>query len=154
MRNHSRIARFFILSAGLVLLISSVAKLVSAAGNAPILIMPDPVFGISFRNVFFFVGTIEFAIALICICSNRLGLQSVLLVWLAASCAAYRISRQWIGYNRPCPCMGNITDALHLSPQTLDSIMKYILLYIFVGSFTILVLRLRENNFLNATAPS
>ena len=80
----------------------------------------------------------ELIVALICFFGRRIGLQSGLVAWLATNFLLYRLSLGWIGYEKPCGCLGNLTDALHLSPQTADTAMKIVLAYLLIGSYTAL----------------
>jgi hypothetical protein len=96
-----------------MLLLTAVSKLVSAAGSARILQNPDPILSISFRNVFWIVGVIELVIAFVCFLCKRLGLQAGLVAWLATSFLIYRLGLLFVGYYKPCHCLGNLTDALH-----------------------------------------
>jgi hypothetical protein len=41
----------------------------------------------------------------------------------------------WVGWHKPCSCLGNLTDALHIPPQTADTAMKIILAYLLIGSY-------------------
>jgi hypothetical protein len=50
----------------------------------------------------------------------------------------YRIGLDWVGYHKPCSCLGTLTDSLHIPPQTADGAMKMILGYLIVGSFSTL----------------
>ena len=58
-----------------------------------------------------------------------------LLAWLATALVMYRIGLKWVGYLKPCSCLGNLTDALNISPQTADMTMKINLAYLLVGSY-------------------
>ena len=49
-----------------------------------------------------------------------------------------RFGLWWMGWHKPCNCLGNLTDALHLSPQTADNIMKVVLAYLLIGSYGLL----------------
>ena len=128
----------FICSAGVLLLATAIAKLVSAGGSARILQYPDPILEISFRNVFWIVGITELIIAFVCFLGKRLGLQSVLVAWLATSFLAYRLGLWWSGWQRPCSCLGNLVDAIHISPQVADNVMKGVLTYLLIGSYATL----------------
>jgi hypothetical protein len=75
---------------------------------------------------------------LVCIFSKRTWLPAGLLAWLATSFLIYRIGLVAIGYHRPCHCLGNLTDALHIPPQTADTAMKIILAYLLLGSYATL----------------
>jgi hypothetical protein len=83
--------RCFIFSAGALILVTAVAKLVSASGTARILQMPDPIFSILFRNVFLAVGGLELIVALLCFFGKQLMLQTGLVAWLATNFVIYRL---------------------------------------------------------------
>jgi hypothetical protein len=149
-----KISYFFIKSAGIVLLLTATAKLISGAGSAHILQTADPLLGISFRNLFWMLGVAEFAVALICILSNHVGLQAGLIAWLGTDFVVYRIGLLLINVQKPCPCLGNLTDALHISPQTGDTAMKIILAYLLIGSYATLFWLWNENRKTRIAAPA
>ena len=122
-------------SSGALLFITAIAKLVSAGGNARILQMADPILSIPFRHVFWIVGALELIVAFICFFSKRLGLQAGFVAWLATCFLSYRLGLLWVGYHKPCSCLGNLTDALHIPPQIADDAMKIILAYLLIGSY-------------------
>jgi len=133
-----KIARLFICSAAMLLLLTAISKFISSMGHGPILYIHDPLTDFKFRNLFRIVGGIEIAVALVCIFSKRTWLSAGLVAWLATSFLAYRIGLAVIGYHRPCSCLGNLTDALHIPPQTADTAMKIILAYLLIGSYATL----------------
>ena len=122
----------------MILLLTSAAKLISSFGHGTILQTRDPLTGLQFQNLFRVVGGIEVIVAFVCIVSKRTWLPSGLVAWLATSFLAYRIGLLAVGYHRPCSCMGNLTDALQIPPQTADTAMKIILAYLLIGSYGIL----------------
>ena len=130
--------RLFIYSAGTLLVMTSAAKLVSAGGSARILQYMDPIFNISFQHVFVVVGALEFLVALLCFFYQRAEVKAGLLAWLSTSFLLYRLGLVWVGYHRPCSCMGNLTDALHIPPHAADLTMKIILGYLLLGSYATL----------------
>lgn len=130
--------RFFIYSSGILLLVTAMAKIVSSLGDASILQTPEPVSGYTFRRIFQVVGAVEFVLGIICLMSRHIWLQISLVAWLASSFVIYRLGLIWIGYHRPCNCLGNLTDALQISPVAADHIVKLILLYLLVGSYVAL----------------
>jgi hypothetical protein len=133
--HESKSIRLFLYSVGTVLLVTAVAKCISAAGTARILQNPDPIFGIPFRAVLWIAGGIEIIIALICFFVKRLVVPISLVAWLATAFVFYRIGLVWVGYNKPCPCLGSLTDALHIPPQAADTGMKVILAYLLIGGY-------------------
>lgn len=126
---------YFIYSAAMLLLITAASKIISARGNAHILLNTDPIFLISFRHLFYVVGLLEILVAFVCLYAVKVWMRVALLAWLASGFAMYRIGLLWIGYHRPCPCLGNLTDALHISPDAADTAMKIILAYLLIGSY-------------------
>ncbi|MGN6556312.1 MAG: MauE/DoxX family redox-associated membrane protein [Verrucomicrobiota bacterium] len=129
------IIRLFCWSAGLLFLVTAVSKFVSAGGSARVLQVPDPLLGLPFGTVFWIVGGIETTVALFCFFGKRPALQTGLVAWLASNFVIYRIGLKWVGYHKPCSCLGNLTDALHISPETADTTMKVVLGYLLIGSY-------------------
>jgi len=78
------------------------------------------------------------AVAAVCFFGKRIALQASLVAWLATTFLIYRIGLTWIGYHKPCPCLGNLTDAIDVSPQVADYVMKAVLAYLLIGSYFIL----------------
>jgi hypothetical protein len=131
-------ARLFLHLAGVVLLLVGVAKCLSGFGHERILLERDPIVGFQFRTLFWIVGVIESAVALVCFLSRRIWLSAGLVAWLATSFLAYRFGLWKIGYHKPCGCLGNLTEMLHVSPQAADVAMKAILAYLLIGSYATL----------------
>jgi hypothetical protein len=90
------------------------------------------------------VGVVELVIAGICLFGKSQKLKLGLIAWLATSFVVYRLGLWWMGWKKPCGCLGNLTDALHLSPQAADSLMKVILAYLLIGSYGLLIWRWRQ----------
>jgi hypothetical protein len=126
---------FFVCTAGVLLMITGAAKLISASGQAHLLEYQDPLLYLSFRHMLLVAGIIELVIAVVCFLSRQSGLQSAIIAWFATSLLIYRAGLFWIGWRRPCVCLGNLTDILNISSQTADTAMKVILAYLLVGSY-------------------
>jgi hypothetical protein len=148
--------RVFTISAGIILGITGVAKIVSAFGGARILENPDPVFGLQFGWLMFLAGIFELFVAVVCLGQKSKTFPAAILVaWLATNFLAYRLSLWWMGWHRPCSCMGNLTDVLHIPPQTADTVMKIILAYLLIGSYaTLFWLWRQKRKLVSAPAPS
>lgn len=129
----------YTLWAGVVLAITGVAKIWSGLGNSKFLAVIDPVIGLEFGHLMLVVGTLEIVVALVCFFGRRQTLALGLVAWLATNFVVYRVGLWWIGWHRPCNCLGNLTDALHISPQAADNIMKVVLAYLLIGSYGLLV---------------
>jgi len=134
-------AKAFALAAGIFLLLTAAAKIVSALGSSKMLNVDDPVFHIQFRFLLLGVGIIEAAIGAKCLFAPAAPITGWLLAWLSTNILAYRIGLKWLGWKRPCNCLGNLTDALHMSPQVVDRIMIISLALLIGGSYAILISR-------------
>lgn len=130
--------KLFIKSAGVLLVLTALAKLAAAVSGPRIIGEHDPILGLQFRYEFWIVGLLELAIAFTCLFLRPHRLQYGLVAWLAVSFAVYRIGFWSIGM-RVCPCLGNFPDAIHLSEKTANAITLGILAYLLIGSFVGLV---------------
>ena len=134
----TKLSQAFIYSAGVVLLLTGAAKLISSGGSARILETLDPITGLPFRELFRVVGAAELLASIACFaCRDRLT-PAGLVAWLASGFVLYRIGLLWVGYHKPCSCLGTFTDALHLSPQAADTLTKSVLAYLVVGGYACL----------------
>jgi len=128
----------FVWSAGIVLAAVGIAKAFSAAAPARALDTPDPLFTIPFRQLFLLVGLAELLIAFFCLFTDKRRLSLLAVAWLSTNFLLYRLALWFIGWHHPCACMGSLAGALHLSDRAADNIMKGVLAYLLVGSYSIL----------------
>jgi uncharacterized membrane protein len=145
--------KWFVFSAGFVLLLTGVAKVWSAFGSARILQNSDPILGLQFNHLMFVTGALEMVAAYLCLFSKFCHLALILVAWLATNFVFYRLGLLWVGYHKPCPCLGNFTDALHISPQTADTAMKIILAYLLIGSYSALFWLWRQKRWASPPTP-
>ena len=145
----------FVLSAGAILAITGIAKVWSGLGNSKFLAVIDPIIGIKFGQLMLAVGVAEIVIALVCFFSKRQTLALGLVGWISTSFVVYRLGLWWIDWHRPCSCLGNLTDAIHISPQVADNIMKVLLAYLLIGSYLLLIWQWKSKQLaLGAKLPS
>ena len=152
---NNAVIQFFTYTAGTLLLVAAIAKLISSIGSSHILALPDPIFIISFRLVLFIAGIIELAVGYTCLFHKQAVIRVGLLAVLSTNFMLYRLGLTLIGWHRPCPCLGNLTDALHIPPQTADTAMKIVLAYLLLGSYGTLFWLWREKrNTASTPVPS
>jgi len=133
-------AKWFILSAGILLFITGIAKIVSALGRVAVLGKPDPVLGIPFNYLLLSVGLIEVVIAVLCVLQENQSLALGLVAAISVNFLSYRAGLwliQWPGY---CPCLGSVTQAIGLSVHHANLLTMLILIYLLLGSFSFLAL--------------
>lgn len=147
------IARGFVGILCATLMLTAGAKVLSViAGSSGLLQIVDPLFALKFDYLLLAAAALEVGVAAICILRPVVeGL--VALAWLSLVFLAYRIGLWSIGWQKPCGCLGNLTDALNISPQLADNFMKSLLIFMFVGSISLLLLNGRER-VARATADS
>jgi hypothetical protein len=137
--------KYFVLSAGYILLFSGLAKVISAFGKAEILSVANPIFGISFRSLMELVGLLELAISCVCLFTVRRNLALKLVAWIAINFAGYHFALWLSDSPQPCPCLGNLTEMLHISRLFADRLTQFILGYLLAGSCLIFFLKRKSS---------
>lgn len=133
----SQLGRIFRAVIGSALLIVAIAKVLSLSGNSTLLMERDPFLGIKFSHLMLIAAALELGVAAICFFRSTVdGLLAI--AWLSVLLVAYRAGLWWIGWKKPCSCLGNLTDALHISPQLADNVMKGLLAFMLFGSVSLL----------------
>lgn len=132
------------LSAAVILAITGIAKVWSAFGSAKSLAAVDPVIGIRFGQLMLLVGLVEIGIALVCFFGKRRNVALGLVAWISTNFVVYRVGLWWMDWHHPCNCMGNLTDALHITPHVADHIMKVVLAYLLISSYGVLLWQWRK----------
>lgn len=127
--------QLFLRTAGVLLALAAVAKLVSADGTAKVLDISDPILSFSFRDVFAVVGLVELAIAVFCIVGSQIPIRVGLLVWFSTCLLIYRIGLNVVDFHKPCGCLGGLTDALHISQHGASRAVEIVLAYLLLGSY-------------------
>ena len=135
---------WFIHSAATILIVTGAAKVWTAFGGVRLLTMADPIVGMPFKYLMLSVGMAEVAIALVCFFSKRQTLALGLVAWISTNFVVYRLGLWLMNWHRPCNCLGNLTDALHISPQVANNIMKVVLAYLLIGSYGLLIWQWRR----------
>jgi hypothetical protein len=130
----------FIKSAGGLLLLTAFAKLYAFFSKAGIVYIHDPILGFEFRDEFLVFGLVELAIACLCLFTRRvIKIQLASLASLGTAFAIYRIGLLAIGIQVQCPCLGSLSEVLHLSTSVANAITLGILIYILGGSYYVLL---------------
>lgn len=129
-----KLTTMFITSAGILLVLTATAKLVSSFGSAPVQQDLDPLFHIQFKYLLWSVSLIEFAVAAICTFGDSQKIQAGLIGLLAIQFVLYRLGLLLVGYGKICPCLGHLSEGLPISPEAADMGLKAILAYWLIGS--------------------
>ena len=135
---HPALRVSFVAVGGIVLGLTGLAKTFSAIGSARALDTADPLIGIPFRQLLLLVGLAELLVAFFCLFTDKRRFSLLAVAWLSTNFLVYRLGLWFIGWHRPCGCMGSLSEMLHLSPRAADNIMKGVLAYLLVGSYWLL----------------
>jgi len=151
----------FLPATGAALVVTGLAKVFSATGPSRALDLAGPLLGIPFRHLLLLVGLLELGIAFFCLFTDRLKLSLVAVAWLSINFLVYRLGLWSIGWHKPCGCLCNLTDLLHISPTVADNLMKGLLAFLLFGSYSLLLSLWWHNRLLStpqltaaATTPS
>lgn len=127
-----------------LLLVTAAAKLVSASGNAPLLDYPDPLFGLPNRHLMLWVGWVELAVAAALVAPMDRRRQHLLVAWLSTTFLTYRTGLLLLHPDKPCACLGTLTEKLHFSQATISILLWSAVLYLLSGSLAYLLSQVRR----------
>jgi hypothetical protein len=136
----------FVRSAGVILFVTSLSKIISTHGHSKILQVEDPILHMSFSHLILLAGIIELMISAICLWTKNLKIGLATITWIAAVFTVYRSSLVYIHWHKACPCLGNLTDVLHISPDVASQFMIIITGYLLGGSIIGWTLLTFKNN--------
>jgi hypothetical protein len=130
-----KIVRRFIYSSAVLLFLTAAAKVTSVFGSAALLGRHEPLMGLNYRSLLGIAGLLELAVSAVCVLNKSITIRLWMIAWLATIILVYRVSMPWVGYQQPCPCLGSLTDVLHVSPHVANDAMKGALAYLLAGSY-------------------
>ena len=126
--------RYFILSAGAILLMAALSRFLAFAGQLQVWALRDPMLGISLRYAVLMVGIVELVVALICLFGRRVGLQIGWLAWVGANYIVFWICLVWQHFSPQGTCIGSLTDPLRIYHGTTGYFFKFLPLCLALGS--------------------
>src|SRR6266536_2352821 len=130
----NKLYRGFVSLAGLFLIVTCLAKLVSVFGYAEALTLPDALFGWQTRWVMVLSALTEACVVGL-LMSRAAPLTKLSgLLWLSLNFASYRFSLWLIGASTACPCMGSTYGLIGVGAATMEHIMAGIVLVLVAGS--------------------
>jgi hypothetical protein len=134
------VGMLFVRAVVVALVVTALVKLLSAIEGSAVLAPKDPLLGISFRNMMLIGAALELGTVAVCLC--RPVVDGLLAIgWLSINFLIYRVGLWWIGWEKPCSCLGNLTDVLGIPSDLADDAMKSLLTFMLVSSISLLVLR-------------
>lgn len=132
--------------AALILLLTAGAKIYSSTGSMPILSRLDPILPLTVKQVLLSVASVEIIVAACLLASQNNRLRSASLLWLSGNYMAYRTALHFSNIKKPCHCLGNITDALHVAPDVANTAEWLIMGYFICGSLPYLLIAMEQSS--------
>jgi hypothetical protein len=129
---------WFVLSAGGILLLGGMVKVLDFFAKAPAPDMADPIFALPFHDLMLWVGLAELAVACLCLFTSKRTLSLGLLAWLVVTLTAYRIGLWTMGWHHPYAWVAGLVNGLDISPWVADLMIGATSAYLLVGSMAML----------------
>lgn len=117
--------RYFILTAGVILLVAALTRFLIAADDAQVSSLPDPMLGIPLRYAVLGVGAFELVVALICLFGKRVGFQIGWLAWLGTNYIVFCFGLVWQHCSPQGTCIGGLTDPLRIYHGTTGYVLEF-----------------------------
>ncbi len=133
--------RWFLLSVGGILALNGTSNVLAVFGKSPMLDLPDPLFGISFRCLILLAGLVELIVAFLCLFTNKETLSLGLIAWLAANFTVYRVGLWTMGWHHPYAWLAGLMGGLDISPLMADAVMTVTLAYLLIGGIAMLLIK-------------
>ena len=131
-------AGFYTISAGVILVVTGAAKIVSGLGKARVLDLADPLLFLPVRHVLLIVGVLELLIGAFLLLTSDPWSKLPVVGWLATNFLLYRLGLLWVGAYKPCNCLGTVADALPLPRVAVLWATNAAFLYLLLGSYFLL----------------
>lgn len=131
----TKLNSIFAVSAGVMLLALATAMFISNGVAAGFVQPHDPLLLVSMRNVFWLLGLIELAVALVCLFGHELWLKLGLIFWISMTLVIYQFGLLWVSGPRSLGgYWGDLAYAFGVSPNAVCWILRAIFLYLLAGN--------------------
>jgi len=127
-----------------IIVISGLAKVITASMEMPILSKHDPVFTfVSYRQIALFAGIVELVAVFVIMRQRHLALP--VLCWLSTIFLLYRIGLWSVGSHEPCPCFGSMLEWAGLSKGVEKGLAIILFVFLLLGSYSWSLVRMVED---------
>ena len=147
------VSRCFVATVAVILGTTAIFKLITLVLGWSQLGRPDPlIFVLSNRYLLTMVVALELCVAITLLRSQDDVLKLQLVAWISTAFVAYRVGLFAIGHELKCFCLGRAESWLLWAREgNVDSVMKGVLVFMFIGSYSLLAFHLRSTPDLTAS---
>lgn len=132
----SKAVKLFVYSAGLILVVLAIAKVVMILDAGKVQTLADPIFQVPFQSLMWIASIIELSIGGWCLSRTANAQKVAAIAWAGTIFLSYRLGLWWVGYEKPCSCLGSLTTSLGITLEMSDLVAKTILAYLLIGSYS------------------
>jgi hypothetical protein len=141
--------RIFFISVVVILTVTGILKTISAFSGVKFLALRDQVFTfLTIQQLLIAIAILELSIVLLLLIAKSDILKLYVIAWFSSCLIIYRVGLAWIKPNMPCPCLGRVTDWLHIRYEVVNCVLEIICFYLFCCSCGLLVSKLFSYKFL------
>lgn len=90
-------------------------------------------------------GIVECLLAIMCKFVQNICTTGAVIAF-ATHLVFYRLGLWWIGWRRPCNCLGELTDGLQVPAHAADIVLCLIFVFLLAGGYLCLVANWRQND--------
>lgn len=123
----------FMLSAGGLLLAMGIVTLFGAYQGTQRLAFPDPLLGITIKNLMVMTGSFELVVAILCLWQRFMKTQVVCVLWVAGNLGVYQLVLINETGRSSAACLANWTGPLQIHAAAADTIMATAICYLILS---------------------
>ena len=138
----------------IILFATACIKVLSSYGTSQFLSMRDPVLSLSTRHTLILAGVVELLIACYLVVGRKWEIKILSTLWLGLVFVTYRWWLHYIAPNKPCSCLGSLTDWLSVNQAMAERLSLSIIIFMFVATILLFALRKLDSTAMQAVSNS
>ena len=140
MKYYIYLIKYFLFLTIVLLLMTAAAKLISLNSDEKVLLVPDPIFGLTNHRLILLVAITELAVVSVVILADSSTIKLLLINWLSACFFVYRSGLWLVEFNDWCSCLGTLAKSLPITDATANTLLMGAAVFLFIGSGLLLFL--------------
>lgn len=133
-----RVANSILWIAAGILLLFAVGKLLTLWDDSPVWREQEPITGLSFRKFSVAAGLAELTVVFCLRFISSTARRAMLLVIISGTFLLYRSLLLWVDYQKPCACLGSLTEIAGLDPNVASGIATASAMFLLFAGLSLL----------------